>query len=58
MHTKGSSLFNIFLRLYLFIGQREKEHSQAGGAAEGLGEAASPLSREPNTGLDPRALRS
>jgi len=28
--------------------------STSGGAAEGEGEAGSPLSREPDTGLDPR----
>jgi len=30
----------------------------SGGEAEGEGEADSPLSREPDTGLDPRTLRS
>jgi len=32
----------------------ERERAQAGGAAEGEGEADSPLSREPDMGLDPR----
>jgi len=35
---------------YLF----ERETAQAGGGAEGKGEADSPLSREPNAGLHPR----
>jgi len=30
------------------------ERTQAGGAAEGEGEAGPPQSREPNAGLDPR----
>ena len=33
---------------------KEREHDQ--GEAEGEGEADSPLSREPNVGLDPRIL--
>jgi len=32
--------------------------AQAGGGAEGEGQAASPRIREPNTGLNPRALGS
>jgi len=35
-----------------------RERAQAGGAAEGEGEAYSPLSREPDMGLDPRTLGS
>ena len=48
----------------LFDRKREREHlhahTQAGGAAEGeaKGEAGSPLSREPDLGLDPRTRRS
>ena len=38
--------------------EREREHTSKGGVAEGEGEADSPLSREPNVGLDPRTLRS
>ena len=34
------------------------ERAQVEGAAEGEGEADSPLSREPGTELDPRSLRS
>jgi len=34
------------------------EHAQAGGAAVAKGEAGSPLSREPDLGLDPRTLGS
>jgi len=33
-----------------------REHTQAGGEAEG--EAGSPLNKEPDAGLDPRALVS
>jgi len=39
-------------------GEREREDTQAEGAAEREGEAGSQLSREPNTGPDPRILRS
>ena len=35
---------------------RESEHEQGG--AEGEGEADTPLSREPDVGLDPRTFRS
>jgi len=31
-----------------------RERAQAGGATEGEGEAGSPLSRDPDTGLHPR----
>ena len=41
---------------YLF--DRESERAQAGGAAEGEGDADSPLSRKLDAGLDPRTLRS
>ena len=42
--------------MYLFDTERDTERAQAGGA-EGEGEAGSPLSREPNAGLDPGTLR-
>ena len=35
-----------------------RERAQAGGAAEGEGEAGSLLSREPDVGLNPRTLGS
>ena len=38
--------------------ERERERAQAGVGADGEGEADSSLSKEPNTGLDPRTLRS
>ena len=41
----------------LFVRERERA-STAGGAAEGEGEAGSPLSKEPNARLDPRTLES
>ena len=34
------------------------ERAQAGGGAEGEGKADSPLSREPDVGLDPRTRGS
>ena len=51
----GSPSF--FKRFYLFIWKKEwaskRERAQAGGRAKGEGEADSPLSREPDVGLDP-----
>ena len=47
----------IFIYLFMRDTHRERGQAQAGGMAEG-GEADSPLSREPNTGLDPRTLGS
>jgi len=38
--------------MYVFV--RERKRAQTGGAAEG--EAGSPLSREPDVGLNPRTL--
>ena len=43
-----------FLKNILF----ERERAQAGRGAEGEGEADSPLSREPDVGLDPGTLGS
>ena len=37
---------------------RDRERAQAGGAAEEEREAGSPLSKEPDAGLDPRTLGS
>uniref|UniRef100_M3Z089 Uncharacterized protein n=1 Tax=Mustela putorius furo TaxID=9669 RepID=M3Z089_MUSPF len=44
--------------IYLFDREREREQAQVGRAAEGKGEAGSPLSREPEARLDPRILGS
>ena len=60
--------FRIFFLKYLihlFERAREREcvsaskrmHKQGEQQEEGEGEAGSPLSKEPNVGLDPRALR-
>ena len=47
--------FAVYLfRFYLF----DREHKQGERQAEREGEAGSPLSREPNVGLDPRTLGS
>ena len=43
---------NFFRRFYLFDTERDRQRAQAGGVGEG--EAGSPLSREPNMGLDSR----
>jgi len=53
------SLF-LFLRFYLFICQRERKRTQAGGAADraGRGRTSSLLSKEPDVELDPRTLGS
>lgn len=39
---------------YLFV----RKTAQTGGGEEGEGKADSALSREPDTGLDPKTLRS
>ena len=51
-------LDNFFFLKILFIYLREKEHTQAEGAAEGEEEVGSPLSREPDAGLHPRTPRA
>ena len=43
-----------FKKYILFIYFRERERAQAGKVAEREGDTGSPLSREPDTGLDPR----
>ena len=50
--------FSKILFIYLREIQKERERERAGGEAEGEGEADSPLSREPDAGLDSRTLRS
>ena len=52
---KTLSYFLLFFLKY-FIYLTEREHKQGQQQAEG--EAGSPLSREPNMGLDPRTLGS
>lgn len=48
-------LINTIIIIYKdFIYLREREKAQAGGWAEGEGEAGSPLSKEPDSGLIPR----
>ena len=56
-------LFNFILNiLFIYLTEiereRERVHKHGEQQAEGEGEAGSPLSREPNVGLDSRALRS
>ena len=50
----------LFLKiLFIYFRQRHKKKesiSKMGGEAKGEGQADSPLSREPNAGLDPRTL--
>jgi len=46
--------FLFFLRFYLFV--REREHKPGEWQAEG--ETVSPLSKEPDVGLNPRTLGS
>ena len=44
--------------LFIYLTERKCERAQEGGAAEAEGETDCPLSRKPNTGLDPRTLRT
>ena len=53
----GHYFFLSFKRL-IYLRERERARAQAGGRAEAEGEAGSPVSREPNAGLDPSTLRS
>ena len=46
----------LFFFTYLFEMEEEREHKQGEKQAEG--EAGSPLSREPDAGLDPRTVGS
>jgi len=48
--------FSFFKILFIYLTEREREGAQVGGGEEG--EAGSPLSREPDTGLDSRTLGS
>ena len=43
---------------FIHLGEIRRDRAQAGGEAEGEGEADSLLSWEPNMGLNPRAWRS
>jgi len=55
------SLFKCFLKLkilFAHLRERGRESAQAGGGAEGEGEAGILLSRDPDLGLDPRTLGS
>jgi len=45
----------IFIKIYLFICERERAHEQGGGVE---GKADSPPTQVPNVGLDPRTLGS
>ena len=48
----------IYLFIYLRVRESADAHAGFGGGAEAEGEADSPLSKEPEVGLDPRTLRS
>ena len=50
--------FDHYFKDFIHLTEQESEGAQAGGAAEGEGEAGSSLSREPNVGLNPRTLGS
>ena len=47
-----------FFKDFIYLSERERDRAQAGGEAEAEGEAGSPLSKEPDAGLDPRTLGS
>ena len=50
------TLVTLFLKDFIYLFDRQR--SQVGREAEREEEAGSPLSREPNAGLDPRTLGS
>ena len=49
--------FKFFKKDFIYVYDRERALTSRG-LAEGEGEAGSPLSREPDVGLDPRTLGS
>ena len=53
----GGSFFKNFIHLREWVREREREHKPWGGA-QGEGEADSPLSREPDLGLNTKTLGS
>ena len=57
MTSSLSLFFQDFVYLFEKECVREREHKHGGGA-EGEEEAGSPLSKEPDVGLDPRTLGS
>ena len=61
--ASAKCLMLFFLRFYFYLfdgggGAGRRENEQAGGEAEGQGEAGSLLIREPDMGLNPMTLRS
>ena len=44
----------IYFKDFIYLRDKASKRAQAGGTAEGEGEADSPPSREPGTGVDPR----
>ena len=52
---------NAFFKDFIYLVETKREQTHKGkreGRAEGEGEADSPLSKEPDAGLNPRTLRS
>ena len=47
-----------FFKDFIYLFDTEREHTRVKQQAEGEGEADAPLNGEPDTGLDPRTLRS
>ena len=54
--NKDFRAYPMLFKLFKNINLSERKRAQAEGGAEAEGEAGSPLSREPDEGLDPRAL--
>ena len=56
MHINSSIFFFFFKILFIYLTDRSQVGREAGRERRG-GEAGSPLSGEPDAGLDPRTLR-
>jgi len=57
-HCKVQIKLFFLKMLFIHLRERERDRAEAGREAEGEREADSPLSREPDRGLDPRSWRS
>lgn len=57
----AQEIFFFFFEEFIYLSERESEHNKQGEQQrekEAGGESVFPLSKEPNSGLDPRALGS
>jgi len=59
LHWQPTFYFLSFSKiLFIYLRDRDRHTARAGGGQRGRERQTSPLSMEPNSGLDPRTLRS